>query len=176
MKFPISDEALDDRINFRGSLIHVHSELIEPTKIDSAYAAGFFDGEGSVNIARSDRKDCIDPTYVLNVNAVQVDIQPLLFIQNRWGGSICRYKEKPPRKAFFSWQCPATVASDFLFDVLQNLVVKRERAMLGIKFQSLKGGQGKNRGNRERATIFEQFYAEMRAMNGYPPKPWVKPQ
>lgn len=176
MAFPLPKDALDDRLaglDFRDQVIRVRDELYEPTKLDCAYAAGFFDGEGTVNISRTTRPDCVDPVYVLNAVMAQVVIDPLIFVQNRWGGNICRRPAKPPRQAYFAWQCHAGVASEFIFDMLPHLTVKRERAILGIRFQALKGGQGQSRGDRERAPVFEQFYAEMRALNGNAPNPWT---
>jgi hypothetical protein len=182
-KFPIPDAALDDRLAILGTagsgiavpgLIRDRSELAEPSHLDCAYAAGFFDGEGTVSIARTFRSDCVDPAFVLTASAAQVALEPLLFLQNRWGGSICRRPAKPPRQEYFNWQCHANVAAEFLLDLLPYLILKRERAILGIRFQDEKAGQGRNRGDRGRALVFEQFYRELRAMNGSRPNDWAR--
>ena len=177
--FPIPPAALDNRLAFVGTsgsgaaltVIRTEADRFEPSRTDCAYAAGFFDGEGNINLARSKRPDCLGPAYVLTVGAAQNLSAPLVFLQNRWGGSICQRPPKPPRKGHFVWSCHANLAAAFLIDVLPHLTVKRDRAELALAFQNIKAGQGRHGNQVERRRQFEGFYQQMRALNGFPPNP-----
>lgn len=173
-RHPIPKEALDDRLGFRSRVITDWTSLTEPSDAGAAYAAGFFDGEGCVSISRTQRKDCNGPTYCLAVIVGQINVEPLLFLQNRWGGSISHRIRPPPYSNVFDWRTQADSAASFLRSLLPYLILKQERAKLAINFQALKGGQGKYRGDSNRPVLFEEFYGEMRAMNGNAPNPWRK--
>lgn len=168
MKQPIPDAALDDRPGFVSHAAKVRmawDDLIEPTKIDCAYVAGFFDGEGTVNIARITRHDLRGPSYTLNVICGQASVDPLSFIQARWGGSIHYRDLASPRRGHYVWSSHANAAAKFLIEILPSLIVKRERAMLAINFQAIKSGQGKRRLRQEQSIFYAKCFADMRTLN-----------
>lgn len=106
-----------------------------PSDTDKAYAAGFFDGEGNVSIAiNSKAGGAGHDVYNMRVGAAQCDPSPLVWMRDRWGGSIARKTRGPC--LYYHWACFARMAAAFLTDVLPYLQVKRERAQLAIKFQS----------------------------------------
>lgn len=108
---------------------------VKPTESDKAYAAGFFDGEGNVCIARNQQGGKAKKYYVYNmrVGASQCSPEPLIWLRDRWGGSIGR----TGNGLCLEWRSFANMACAFLIDVLPHLQVKRARAMLAIKFQNL---------------------------------------
>ena len=104
---------------------------LRPTKLDCAYAAGFFDGEGCVCAARLYGGKGIG----LIVTVSQNTISSLEWLKDRWGGNILEAKHIP--RSVFRWQCPQPRIEDFLVGMLPYLKVKGEQARLGIKFRSL---------------------------------------
>lgn len=95
-----------------------------------AYAAGFFDGEGSVGIG-------IVPG--LRVTVAQTQTAPLIFMQELFGGSIKELHRPISGKAHWKrcwhWSLAAWNASDFLVRILPALKVKYVEAAMGILFQ-----------------------------------------
>jgi hypothetical protein len=110
--------------------------MIEPTKEDCAYAAGFFDGEGTVFIAEDrGRKEARGPIYNMHVTACQVDPDPIHWLQHRWGGTIVRRSARANTRPCWIWNCFAREALAFLRDVRPYLMVKADEADVAIEFQ-----------------------------------------
>jgi hypothetical protein len=110
--------------------------MIEPTKEDCAYAAGFFDGEGTVFIAEDrGRKEARGPIYNMRVLASQVDPAPIHWLQSKWGGTVTRRPGSESRQANWVWNCFAQKAAAFLRDVRPYLKVKADEADIAIEFQ-----------------------------------------
>ena len=86
-----------------------------------SYIAGFFDGEGCITI----NKDYL----TLKVSACNTDI-----IRNALGGRV--YPRKPQvknRKVVYGWHINGKDAALALSMILPYLIVKKRRALLGIK-------------------------------------------
>ena len=105
-----------------------------------AYAAGIVDGEGSIQITRTKRKD--------SRNGVALEFRVLVGNTKEWlcqwfkmqfGGSVSFWK---PQKANWNpcyvWQVRGDKAVDFLNLILPYLQLKAEQANLGIQFQKEK--------------------------------------
>lgn len=88
---------------------------------DLAYAAGFFDGEGSVAVCGR------NGTPTLQVKVGQVTVEVLEKMQTQFGGSI--YTQQ---SGLLQWTLWGTEGANFLSAVLPWLVVKRDVAELGI--------------------------------------------
>ena len=59
--------------------------------LDYAYVAGLFDGEGSINIARSDRskfRPNPSPLWGLKIDIANQFLEVLIWIQKEFGGSL----------------------------------------------------------------------------------------
>lgn len=100
-----------------------------------AYAAGFFDGEGSIDIRYETRLAANGKTYerfYLRVCVVQVDRAPLDKLAAMWGGSV----SKRSAGKCHTWAVTTASASAFLADVTPHLIVKRKEAELAIQFQA----------------------------------------
>lgn len=89
------------------------------------YAAGFFDGEGSITIIIG-RGSQIGSLFI---SVGQIDERPLLLLQELWGGSINLDNKRVSR-----WRINHQKASDALAEMLPHLIVKREQAKIAIEF------------------------------------------
>jgi len=93
------------------------------------WAAGFFDGEGSIGI----RKDSKTRHYYLHLTVAQVDVASLQVIQSLFGGRINqREKRTEKRRAISSWRLASQGARQVLEALLPFLIVKRRQAELAI--------------------------------------------
>jgi hypothetical protein len=102
--------------------------------VDLAWAAGMFEGEGSVRINSPTRRNL----GALLIDMVNVDRQVIAFYQERWPGYMRQVAEQGNRRAFWRWRCASLVAAGFLTDVLPYLRTERvrEKARLGLEFQA----------------------------------------
>lgn len=123
------------------------------TESEKAYAAGFFDGEGAVVIEHSKkqrfrrRPNKRNPQRVyfyqainwrLRVAVSQIDPSPLLWLQERYGGSIAKRKKgKHGRHDFYSWQLGSLASDKFLRDIQPYCIVKRREIDIAVKFRAL---------------------------------------
>lgn len=101
------------------------------------WAAGFFDGEGCVCIARSKKNGSpIYNSYTLQISAFQNARTPLDVLQTLFGGSVGKNQNG------WHWARAGASAKPVLEQLLPYLIVKRTQAELGIAFQSRKTTQG----------------------------------
>ncbi len=105
------------------------------TELDKGYAAGFFDGEGSITIAKPRERR----GYTVEIAIAQRYEDVLIWLQTTWGGSIrtchqilgtCHRIKK--------WQCSSAKAAQFLFDVFPYLKGKQKIAKLALELQATK--------------------------------------
>ena len=93
--------------------------------ISIEYAAGFFDGEGSVSI-QSPRKSSY--SWRLDIRVGQNDPAPLYELQRHWGGSV-----SPVRERHYQWCISSRKAAIFLRDIFPYLIVKKKSAKIGLE-------------------------------------------
>jgi hypothetical protein len=103
------------------------------------WAAGFFDGEGCIQI--EPRKSGYGTSYYLNIQVTQNDRRPLDEMQNRWGGNVTS-ASRQARDRCFRWRLSSGPAAAFLTAILPHLLVKRERALLALEMRELMGSKG----------------------------------
>ena len=94
-------------------------------KIDKAWAAGFFDGEGCIIIAKRPKDN-----FALQLTTVQIEVAPLYKLQRLWGGSV--YPSKG--KKLPCWTINGREAARFLQNIFPYLLVKAEQAKVGLEF------------------------------------------
>lgn len=124
-RFPIPDAALEH-----------HIAILGKTVAECAYAAGFFDGEGTVFIAIDrGRASTRGPIFNLRVTAAQVDRTPLVWLQSRWGGSVVQRRRGEHQHS--AWTCFSRGAAQFLRDVRPYLIVKADEADVALEFQAM---------------------------------------
>lgn len=100
------------------------------------YAAGFFDGEGCIQIARMRRKGKHD-VYALRVSANQRDARPLLLFAEHYGGKVRKHERTRFGQCdMWRWLVSSAKAEAFLLRVLPYLVVKKDQAELALEFQA----------------------------------------
>lgn len=94
------------------------------------YIAGFLDGEGSVMI----QKTGSGGYYSLRVQISNTDIRPLEVIKLLFGGNIHKQESKDIRhKSPYMWYVNGDPAAEMLERLLPHLIIKKERALLGIQ-------------------------------------------
>jgi len=106
------------------------------------WCAGFFDGEGSICIPRGSRPGAsrvASAQMWLQVTVTQSVKQPLLDIQERFGGRVTRMsqpKDKFVRRPLWRWIGDSDVGADFLKAMRPYLRVKNRQADLAFEFQA----------------------------------------
>jgi len=113
------------------------------TITDTAYVAGFFDGEGCVRINKSrsqgNTHNPETPHYTMSVQLVNTDLHVLEYVQSMFGGKlVMRNPDKYTReghKTKYNLNWYATSARTVLQQLLPYLRVKRKQAELAIYFQ-----------------------------------------
>ena len=98
----------------------------------TVYAAGLFDGEGSVGVYRKNRGKYI--RHDLHVSMKMTDLLPLRYLMAHFGGSISTPKIVGNRKQSYTWQVSAIKAVRFLEKIYSYLKVKQVGAVLAIQF------------------------------------------
>lgn len=94
-----------------------------------AYTAGFFDGEGSINLLKRNRKHW-NPEYILMVAMGQKDGATLDWIVDNFGGNVYLVK----RDGSYYWACSNKKAYKFLKELLPLLQYKKPQAELALRF------------------------------------------
>lgn len=109
------------------------------------WAAGFFDGEGCIQINTS-----------LSINVAQVTPSPLETLVALYGGKIATSPRSNPRhRTVYRWSVHGSDAAEALTMMLPYLQVKAEEARLGMMFQRIK-----SYGRRYRLSPAEQQQVE----------------
>lgn len=104
--------------------------------ISDAYAAGFFDGEGSV-YAATRNKYYKNPTIVVVIsNTVE---RPLLECQKRWGGNIyCKKQSRKPRhRDVYQWNLGPRASKSFLTAIQPHLLIKNDVVAVALEYCAL---------------------------------------
>lgn len=106
-----------------------------PSPADCAYAAGFFDGEGSIQLMAPNKKF---GTHIrLKVEISQVDPRPLLWLSERFGGPVRQSDKRSVgtrRRIVYRWYLCGRNALGFLALVRPHLIVKADQADLAHSF------------------------------------------
>jgi len=113
------------------------------TETERAYLAGFFDGEGCINISKRKGKDVATVSHYLQVILSQGDYDFLLHWHDRLNmGSVHedRAKKKiPMRRPLWHWRLYDRQAEALLGLLLPYLDIKKREAKIAIQFMTTKG-------------------------------------
>jgi hypothetical protein len=107
-----------------------------------AWAAGFFDGEGTVAVTKAKAQKKRKTTsglywnYALLVTATQRSPEPLKILVEMFGGSMFAFKKYGT--TYHKWQAYADNAVRALTGMLPYLTVKAPVARVGLEFQESK--------------------------------------
>jgi hypothetical protein len=106
------------------------------TEAELAWAAGMFEGEGSVRINAHTQRN----RGALLVDLANTSAEVVAFFRDRWGGSLREYVPGGNRRTYYRWRAASRMAAAFLNDVLPYLrtATYRERALLGLEYQTQK--------------------------------------
>ncbi len=105
-------------------------------QLDLAYAAGIFDGEGTVTILRVQNER--NPTHSLHAFVTNTDRPLLEWLRETYGGAIYAQRQQGQNRPCWQWKLTSRGAADFLALLLPYLRVKRAQAVVGIEFQTFK--------------------------------------
>ena len=114
-----------------------YPEFAKCQPIELAYAAGFFDGEGHIQIYHHKSED----RFVLSAGASQATGDIIHWFKEKFGGRE-RYDEfkqsydKTTMGRRWTWCCNSTRAALFLIKIRPYLIVKAEQADVAIAFQA----------------------------------------
>lgn len=109
---------------------------MEISREELEYAAGFFDGEGCIQI---NPKKSQPNTFLVEVRITNTNLEVLQWFKNNFGGSV---GSQPPNKDVkeckpcWYWAVACRIANAFLKTIIPFLVIKREQAQIAIDFQS----------------------------------------
>lgn len=105
----------------------------------TVWAAGFFDGEGCIQLKRTAKSR----TRTLYVIIANYDEGAIMKLQERWGGSVNR------RGRAFYWNLTARKALIFLREIQPFLVTQKNiaRVKVAIEFQEQKPAPGRKISN-----------------------------
>jgi len=129
----------------------------------AAWAAGFFEGEGSVTIQKRKRRGYSSRfAYILRVGVGQRDIKPLELLKTHWGGTYHQLGDRPS----WEWFISSNKASEFLRGVRPYLKFRKDLVDLALEFANSKGRSGKWV-TKEQAEYWETLRNRVLELNGY---------
>lgn len=133
---------------------------------DIAYLAGFVDGEGSITIFRSGRRDH------LRFDIYNTNEAVLLWISHTFGGRVHRVgrPSKENWKQEFSWQTGHQQAAAILRACLPYLKVKRLQAEVFIAYAATSEGRRGKPIPENTAIQRAAFGSKIRALNSRGPR------
>jgi hypothetical protein len=128
-----------------------------------AWAAGLFEGEGSVRINPRTRKNL----GALLTDIANVDRDIPAFFAARWGGTITTYEAKERQREYYRWRCSSKQAAAFLDAILPHLrtLRYRERALLGLEYQAQKNTNAAVNRTPEYAEQQREYFDRMAKLN-----------
>jgi len=103
------------------------------------WAAGFFDGEGCIQI--EPRASGGYTSYYVNLAVAQNDRRPLMALQEKFGGQV-KSASRSAGDQCSRWRVSNRGAEAFLIAVLPHLLVKREQAEIALELRALVGSRG----------------------------------
>jgi hypothetical protein len=102
-----------------------------PDVADRVYAAGFFDGEGSVHFTKTN-----SGIGQLRVSICLTHLPTLEWFKERWGGPLKPLPRRNERWApAWQWMLTARGALTFLHDIRPFVRLKHDQVEVGIAFQ-----------------------------------------
>lgn len=144
-------------------------------KVDNlSYIAGLFDGEGYFYIARSkvDKTHSIRPYRFQAYAGLTIrEKAPLLLIKKNFGGIIRSLKSKNPKhSSVYKWLINGKELDNFLEKIKNYLLVKRNRAFIMQKFQTVKKEVGNKSITDSQYKKSKELWKKMKFYNKRGPK------
>lgn len=135
--------------------------------INASWAAGFFDGEGSISIILVNRKNKPNTSEVrVVVQLTQQQREPLELFQIAFGGTIGSYGNGHGTKVYYKWQLTGKEKTrNFLATLLPFFVVKRSQAEKALDCISLQHPLGALPYSEAEKLQFQILKKDMQALN-----------
>lgn len=146
--------------------LHISPTLSLPIEAECVWAAGFFEGEGTVTIGV--RKS--DETYRLIAIIANTDRPLLELLQGIWGGWLQpAYGERPGRVPAWSWTVAGPRAERFICDIGPHIRSERRLAKLKLAMRFRRAQLPPGLLLRKDRPIYKrrqrEFYQDMRELN-----------
>ena len=132
------------------------NQLIEQEK---AYIAGFFDGEGCVEISRNHHR--ANPQLFLRI-IVSNTYKPIIdWLYAIYGGTTHFRKQQANWRSCWHWRISARKAEIFLRDIYPYSKIKKEQIKLAFEFIETIKSKGRNNLTQEVKTKREQLKSQI---------------
>jgi hypothetical protein len=138
-------------------------EEVEMSELELAWAAGLFEGEGTISINKAHTKTL----GMLRCMVGNTDKEIVDFFLQRWGGHWHEVKASGHKRTAWKWSVAAKKAARFIADIAPYLRTTRvkEKAALGLEYQAQKSLRyWVRRSNEYRATQLS-YYIRMKELN-----------
>jgi hypothetical protein len=119
---------------------------VTPSETDKAWAAGFVDGEGCITVRcnRSNLKRGTQGGWYASLTVSQVDITPLEFLRDRWGGPLRPlYRRRHALESdAWEWGIVGQMFYRCMDDIRPYLTVKRACADNALQLRAVRRATG----------------------------------
>jgi len=139
-------------------------------KIETAWLAGFFDGEGCVSLHKDKRHKRF--SYVPAVALANKNFQVLREIQSAWGGYLRTVKrsQTPPHQWTWTLHLPISCLRRFLLEILPFLKIKSEEARVLVDFletrEAYRARKSGRKFDKSWYAFAEECYWQLRRLKG----------
>ena len=132
-----------------------------------AWAAGIFDGEGSLAIKRTKRAGIVHYQIWVTVGmSDRIENENALnLLKDCFGGNMCRIKPIGNRIGAISWTIVSRQAMECLTKILPYLVIKKRQAELLIEFQNTCISRTGPKKNLEKLKKQEEYFYKVSSLN-----------
>jgi len=135
--------------------------------VDYSYIAGFFDGEGYINIQKKTPNSKSGSPYWLLISMANTNKQVLDEIQKLIGGTVLFHKGSQGKRFHYRLSLYNKQAYEFLISVREFLIVKQKEADIAISFQeSLRPHGSRIPLNSEELLFREKCRVEIMSLHG----------
>lgn len=152
------------------------------TVAELAWLAGIIDGEGSIFVMKQKRKDRErDTNYILRVKVQSTDkiMCPSVYdITGQLGACFAHTEHRENQSNSIVWEVSGRKAAKFLNEILPYMRVKKDQAILAIKFQETTKKHWRHMEQKD-YQMQEQMYQELKDMKhheklheAFPTFPW----
>jgi len=119
-----------------------------PTSVECAYAAGLFDGEGSVCISyRMQGANSKKETYSVAARVAMIDEDSILWLVSVFGGHHDTTNRTKSGNTIHRWTLHCRKAADFLELIGPYLKLKKARAEVAVKLARMARKRGAAKGH-----------------------------
>ncbi len=112
---------------------------VEASPTDLAWAAGFFDGEGSICLMRRVLRGRVTDVFTLAIVVVNTCLSALARLKETFAlGAIHSRKAHEGRQQVYEWHLSAQSAERLLLSIKPYVVVKRRQVDLALEYRALR--------------------------------------